>query len=81
MEVTSNSSFRAPQDAKFFCNSATVIFWDFFCLILLAVRGGKINMVPLPGKFVMVPVALNFLRIVLMVNMGLQANRLFFPDL
>ena len=31
-------------------------------IILIAVRGGKINMVPLPCKFVKVPVALNFLQ-------------------
>ena len=35
--------------------------WRIVCLIiLLSVRGGKINMGPFPGKFVTVPVVLKY---------------------
>ena len=56
-----------------YCNCTTVILGDFFFAphIILVVCGGKINIDPLPGKFVTVLVALNFLSIALMVDMGL----------
>ena len=42
--------------------SSVILQNEFFAsfVILLAVRGGKINMGPLPAKFVTVPVALKF---------------------
>ena len=48
--------------------------------------GAKSNMGPLPGKFVTVPVALNFLGIALMVDMGIFRTSSYFfhshsPDL
>ena len=56
-----------PQDATFLCISPTVILEEFFAslIILLAVHGGKISIGPLPGKFVTIPVAFNFLSIAL----------------
>ena len=67
MEVTSRR-----QDATFLCISVKVIHVEFFAsLILLAVHGGKIHMGPLPGKFITIPVALNFLGIALTVDMGI----------
>ena len=71
MEVTSNGSFGDPMNSKmatFFCNSLAVrSFWNFWHLLLFLSSsslcvGGKINMDPLPGKFLTVPVALNFLK-------------------
>ena len=41
-------------------------------------RGGKINMGPLPGKFVTVPVALNFLSIALNLDMGIFRRVAYF---
>ena len=57
-EVTSNGTLNdsLTQGATFLCNSPTVIFEEF-------VHGGKINMGPLPGTFVAVPDAFNFLSI------------------
>ena len=47
-----------------------MILGDFFpSLILLTVCEGKINIGPLPGRFV--TVALNFLNIALTVDMGI----------
>ena len=42
------------EDATFLYNLATVIIGEFFdsLIILLTECGGKINMGPLPGKFV-----------------------------
>ena len=73
MEVTSNGRFEdfgQPQDATFLCNSPIMILEKCFAslIILFTVHGGKINRGPLPGKFVTVPVALNFLSIGLTVD-------------
>lgn len=49
-----------------------MIFVDFFAslMIHLTVRGNKIILVPLPGKFVTVPVDVHFI-IALSVKMGI----------
>ena len=73
MEVTSNVSFRNLMTPRcyfplYFSNSD-----PFFAslIILLALCGDKINMGQLSGKFVTVPVALNFLNIALTVDMAI----------
>ena len=43
----------------------------FFASLPFTVRGGKINMGPVPSKFVTVPVALNLFSIVLTVDIGI----------
>ena len=47
--------------------------WELFSflIILIAVCRGKINMVSLPGKFVTIPVAFNFLSLAITVDIGL----------
>ena len=68
------------QDATFLCNSPTVIFGDLFAslIILLAVRGGKINRDPLSRRFVTVTIALKFLSTALTVDMGIFRQEAFF---
>lgn len=45
-----------PQDFTFSCNSPTVVFGDVFCLSYHPTRctWSKINLDPLPGKFLIV---------------------------
>ena len=62
-----------PQDSTNLCNSPAVILRDYFAsrTILLTVRGVNLQTGPLPGWFLTSPVALNFLTIALIVEMGI----------
>ena len=81
MEVMSNGSFEDLITPRCYCppNSPRLNFVEFFAslIILLTVCGCKIDMGPLPGMFVTVPVALNYLSIILTVNMAILTKTKF----
>ena len=62
-----------PQDSTHLYNSPAVILGDSFAsrTILLTVRGVNLQIGPLPGWFLTSPVALNFLIISMIVEMGI----------